>query len=241
MDFEKSATANFERHLARNSYPGRVLVIGRGEDGTWLQLYAIMGRSEQSRNRRFVVDGPTLRTEAIDPSKVEDPSLIIYPAMAELPGVYLVTNGDQTDTILSALRRAQTFEAALATREHESDPPHFTPRISGMLDARTGNPEVALSILRANEADPERTDRVMMRPAPPPPGYGYLLSVYQGDGSPLPSFRGDPLMVRLSGSVEQILDRYWSALDDENRVALAVKQILDPSMPGSIALRNRFT
>jgi IMP cyclohydrolase len=241
MDFHESAAANFERHLVRNSYPGRVLVIGRAADGSWLQIYAIMGRSERSRNRRFVADGPTLRTEAVDRSKIKDPSLIIYRAMAELPGVYLVTNGDQTDTIVDALRRAQTFEAALATREREPDSPNYTPRISGMLDARGGGPEVALSLLRANDADPEQTDRVSTRPAAPPPGYGYLLSVYQSDGSPLPPFRGDPLPVPLSGSAEQILDRYWSALDEQNRIALAVKQISDLALPGSISLRNRFS
>ena len=226
--------------LGRNPYPGRGLVLGRSEDGeAWLQLYWIMGRSANSRNRVFVADGATLRTEPFDASAVEDPSLILYDAMLELGPVYLVSNGDQTRTLYDALRRGGSFEGALETREREPDAPNFTPRISGMIDLRGAEPVFALSLLKASRADSARTDRHSFRPAPPPPGLGLGLTTYQGDGSPLPSFEGEPLWLPLAGAPEAVLARYWDALDRENRVSLALKRIPLRGGAGRLLIRNR--
>lgn len=239
MDIAQQAQANFQARIAANPYPGRGLVIGRGSAGEWLQIYWIMGRSEQSRNRRFVSEGATLRTEAVDAAKLDDPSLIIYRAMAELDGLYVVSNGDQTDTIVDALAAGGDFAAALATREREPDAPNYTPRISGLLDCRAENPTIALSILRANDGDPQATDRVMIAPALPRPGLGYGINTYEGDGAPLPPFRGDPIWLPCAGDAESVLSSYWDALDRDNRVAIAVKRI-EPGRPGVITLINRF-
>ena len=242
MQIRALAEANFRDRLERNRYPGRGLVLGRSADGAeWLLLYWIMGRSANSRNRVFVADGATLRTAPADPSKVSDPSLIIYDAMLELPGVYLVSNGDQTRTLADAIARGSTFEEALATRAREPDAPNYTPRISGMIDLRGGPPQIALSLLRANPADPALTDRHTFRPAPPPPGSGLCLTTYEGDGDPLPAFHGDPLWLPLDGDPEAVLDQYWEALDAENRIALALKRIPLVGRPGTILVRNRFS
>jgi hypothetical protein len=239
-DLADRAEATFARHLVANPYPGRGLVLGLGSDGeTWLQLYWIMGRSANSRNRVFVASGSTLRTEPFDASAVEDPSLILYDAMLELERAYLVSNGDQTRTVYEALARGGTFEGALATREREPDAPNFTPRISGLIDLRGAEPAFALSLLKASRADPALTDRITFRPAPPPPGFGLGLTTYQGDGAPLPSFEGEPLWLPLGGSPEAVLTRYWDALDRENRVSLALKCIPRHGGPGSLRLRNR--
>ncbi len=217
---------NFDRHIRRNGYPGRGLIIGRaGADDAWVLVYWIMGRSAHSRNRRFAVDGATLRTEPVDASLVQDPSLIIYEAMLELPNIYLVSNGDQTRTIYDALRTGGTFEGALLTREREPDAPNYTPRISAMLDLRTQTPQLALNILKANKANPALTDHTTWRPALPPAGLGYCITTYMSDGSPLPPFDVDPLLVSLRGSAKEILETCWAALDSDNRVSLAVKWI----------------
>src|SRR5688572_8793064 len=182
------AQRTLEQHVTRNRYPGRGIIIGRNGQGEWTLVYWIMGRSQNSRNRTFVAEGGTLRTQAFDPSLLEDPSLIIYEAMLELPGVQLISNGDQTRTIHDALARGSSFEAALATRAHEPDGPHYTPRISGMLDLRGAVPEVCLAILRASPLDPEQTDRSYFRVALPAPGTARALTTYASDGNPLPSF-----------------------------------------------------
>lgn len=218
------AEQNFDRHLRQNPYPGRGLVVGRGEDGAWLILYWIMGRSPNSRNRHFVAAGGTLRTEPLDPSLLADPSLIIYEAMLDLPGTFLVSNGDQTRTIYEALPAGGSFDAALQTREREPDAPNYTPRISAMLRPADPHP-LTFSILKANLFDPTWTDRFTYRPAPPPPGFGYGLTTYLGDGNPLPSYRGDPLLLPLFGTPQQLLATYWAALDRENRIALALKRV----------------
>ncbi len=243
MDAHSAAKQAFARQLEQNPYPGRGLVIGRADDGSWLLVYWIMGRSVNSRNRRFVAEEGTLRTEPVDPAKLSDPSLVIYEAMLERAPRYVVSNGDQTRTIFDVIGSGDAREAfarALETREREPDAPNYTPRISGLLDlSEPDAPRIALSILRANDADPAHTDRHVFHPAPPPPGLGLGLTTYSGDGSPLPAFRGDPLWLPLAGGPEALLDRYWQALDADNRVALAVKAIAALGGPGQLHVRNR--
>jgi hypothetical protein len=233
------ARANLERHLEANPYPGRGLVLGREAGGAWLQVYWVMGRSANSRNRVFVAEGATLRTEPHDAAAVEDPSLILYEAMLEVAGAHVVGNGDQTRTVCDALRSGGSFEAALETREREPDAPNYTPRITGLLDLRGDRPRLALSWLKANRADPAQTDRAFFRPAPPPPGLGLGLTTYRGDGRPLPPFEGEPIWLPLEGDAEAVLERYWSALDPGNRVALAVKRIPARGGAATLHVRNR--
>jgi hypothetical protein len=242
MDAIAIAAANFETHLQRNPYPGRGLVVGRatGIDNTWLQVYWIMGRSASSRNRHFVVSGTTMRTEPVDTREMDRPELLIYEAMLELPQTYLVSNGDQTRTIHDTLQAGGTFDAALATREREHDAPHYTPRISAMLELQASRPGVlTLNILKGNPIDPAHTDRFTYRPAAPQAGFGVGLTTYRGDGNPLPSFSGDPLLLPLKGSAQDVLETYWHALNEENRISIAVKQIASDGT-SRILVRNRF-
>lgn len=234
------ANRTFDRSIAQNRYPGRGLVIGRNGSGDWTLVYWIMGRSEHSRNRQFVAEGALLRTQAFDPSRVVDPSLIIYEAMLELPGVQLVSNGDQTRTLAEAFATGESFEAALTRRAHEPDAPHYTPRISGVLDRRGGSARLTLAILRANPGDPELTDRTFFQLAVPQPGIGRGLTTYAGDGNPLPSFAGEPLLLPLAGTGSDILERYWGGLDADNRIALAVKTLASDGRTSELLVRNRY-
>ena len=137
MTVEALADATFEAHIRRNPYPGRGLVLGRRSDGNgWLVVYFIMGRSENSRNRRFAAEGERLWTEPVDASRVENPELIIYDAMLAWSGVQLVGNGDQVRTAFEHLERGERFASAMETREREPDAPNFTPRITAKLDCR---------------------------------------------------------------------------------------------------------
>ena len=241
MQAASIAEHNFNRHIRHNSYPGRGIVVGRSSiKDAWLMIYWIMGRSNHSRNRRFIIDGNSLKTEPVDVGLVEDPSLIIYEAMLELSDIYLVGNGDQTRTIYEALEAGRTFDDALATREREPDAPNYTPRISAMLTLQRSPGRLTFNILKANLANPELTDRFTFRPAAPPPGLGYCLTTYQEDEQPLPSFDGDPLLLPCIGSAEEVLGSYWNALDADNRISLAVKEILAQGSASKVILRNRF-
>lgn len=240
MTIRQRAEEVFASHLKHNPYPGRGLAVGRNErDDRWVIVYFIMGRSDNSRNRRFVKDGERLYTEPVDRSKVTDSSLIIYDAILALPGMQIVSNGDQTSTVCSALKGGGTFEESLATREREPDAPNFTPRITAMLDVRLDQYSLAFSILKANLADPALTDRYTVRPANPPTGIAYGLTTYMGDGNPLPSFSGDLLTLPLIGTPQAILDAYWDALDSDNRVSLAVKEVKDDGTASEFFVRNR--
>jgi IMP cyclohydrolase len=239
MQARKIAETTFTNHLKNNVYPGRGLVVGRqADDAAWLMVYFIMGRSENSRNRRFAKDGERLWTEPVDESKVSDPSLIIYDAMLALPKIQIVSNGDQTTTLFNTLKSGGSFSGALNTREREPDAPNFTPRISAVLDLRTEDNNIHLSVLKANRTDPAKTDRITICPANPPAGFGYGLTTYMGDGAPLPSFAGDPLLLPLNGAPAEVLTAYWDALDKDNRVALAVKQVRNDGAAGELLIRN---
>jgi IMP cyclohydrolase len=238
MEAAHLAIRNFASHLRDNPYSGRGLVIGRSSlDHGWIILYWIMGRSAHSRNRRFVVEGGTLRTTPVDPQLLTDPSLIIYEAMLELPDIYLVSNGAQTRTMYETLSTGGTFDAALAQWQHEPDAPNYTPRISAML--MLAQQQVTLSLLKVNPIDPAYTDRYTYRPAVPAQGLGVGLTTYRSDGNPLPSFTGDPLLLPCAGSPEDLLDTYWEALDVHNRVALAVKHIPAQGGTSTIIVRNQ--
>jgi hypothetical protein len=240
MNAHAIAAANFATHIQQNSYPGRGLVIGRSGPEEWLMVYWIMGRSASSRNRHFVVSGTTVRTEPVDTSEMQRPELLIYDAMIEFSHIYLVCNGDQTRTIYDTLQDGGSFDDALATREREHDAPHYTPRISGMLELHSDPIAVVLSILKASPIDPADTDRFTYRPALPQPGFGVGLTTYCGDGNPLPSFTGEPLILPLGSSAEEVLETYWSALNEENRISLAVKQISADDGVSRTLVRNRF-
>lgn len=235
------ASETLENHIAANPYPGRGLVVGQSRDGScWQQVYFIMGRSPNSRNRQFVCDGGVLRTVPFDASKVEDPSLIIYEAMLEHDGSFLVSNGDQTRTLHDGIANGQTMREALREREREPDAPNYTPRITAMLDLGKGEPQLGLSILKANKVDPAHTDRHYYYPSPPAAGVGYGLTTYMGNGNPLPTFLGDPLLLPIEESPEDTLERYWSALDEDNRISIAVKEIAADGSSSRIVIRNKY-
>lgn len=241
MNAHQMATATFGSHISSNPYPGRGLAIGKAANGeAWLQVYFIMGRSPNSRNRQFAAIGGILETQPYDASKVEDPSLIIYEAMLEIEKAFLVSNGDQTRTLCDGLAAGQSMPQALESREREPDAPNYTPRITGMLDFSGSAPSVSLSILKANKIEPAYTDRYYYHPALPSDGLAYGLTTYMGDGNPLPTFSGDPLTLPLQANAEETLEAYWNALDGENRISLAVKEIALDGSGSRIVSKNKY-
>lgn len=212
--------------LSATSYPGRGIVMGRSADGAKaVAAYFIMGRSENSRNRVFVRDGDGIRTQAFDPAKLTDPSLIIYAPVRVLGNKTIVTNGDQTDTIYRNMDNQQTFEHSLRCREFEPDAPNYTPRISGIMHVSGGDYNFALSILKSDNGDPASCNRFTYAYSHPKAGVGRFIHTYRGDGNPLPSFEGEPEPVIIDGGLDHTTDTIWNALDADNKVSLFVRFI----------------
>ncbi len=185
---------SLETELKNNAYPGRGIVIGKSEDGKKaVTAYFIMGRSENSRNRIFVEDGQGIRTQAFDPSKLTDPSLIIYAPVRVLGNKTIVTNGDQTDTIYDGMDAQMTFEQSLRSREYEPDAPNYTPRISGIMHIEDGSYSYAMSILKSDNGRAECCDQYTYAYRAPIAGEGRFIHTYMEDGDPLPSFEGESL------------------------------------------------
>lgn len=206
-----------------NPYVGRGIVIGLTEDGEHaVCAYFIMGRSANSRNRVFSIRDGAVYTEPFDASRVEDPSLIIYAAVRGLGNRLIVTNGDQTDTILRYLAEGKSFEEALETREFEPDAPNFTPRISGLLTMENGSLSYRMSILKSVDAIGSACARYTFS-YPAVKGLGHFLHTYVTDGDPIPTFQGEPERVMIPDSIDSFTDMLWENLDPDNKISLYVR------------------
>ena len=215
-----------EQELKSNAYPGRGIVIGRSANGKYaVTAYFIMGRSANSRNRVFVAEGEGIRTQAFDPSKLEDPSLIIYAPVRVLGNKTIVTNGDQTDTIYEGMDKQLTFEQSLRTREFEPDGPNYTPRISGVMHIENGEYSYAMSILKSNNGNPDACLRYTYAYEKAIPGEGRFIHTYKCDGNPLPSFEGEPKLIGIPNDMESFTELLWNSLNEENKVSLFVRYI----------------
>jgi len=219
---------NLCEFLAGNDYPGRGICIGMTPGGKAVIAYFIMGRSTNSRNRVFDPIEGGIRTKAADPSKMTDPHLIIYNPVLIFAKTTIVTNGDQTNTIYDFMSQNKFpgfhFEAALNTRTFEDDSPNWTPRISGMVDMKTG--AYKINILKSCGGDEKSVQRFTFNYAQPLSGEGHFISTYKCNGTPIPSFQGEPMRVIID---EEDPDRYaaklWDALNEENKVSLFVRAV----------------
>ena len=217
---------SIENELKGNACPGRGIVLGKTPDGgKAVAAYFIMGRSENSRNRVFVEEGEGIRTQAFDPSKMEDPSLIIYAPVRVLGKDTIVTNGDQTDTVYDLMSEGKTFEESLRTREFEPDAPNYTPRISGIMHVEGGSYDYAMSILKSNNGNPEACNRYTFSYSNPVNGEGHFIHTYMGDGNPLPSYEGEPTLVDVLDDINEYTELLWNSLNADNKVSLFVRYI----------------
>lgn len=209
------------------AYHGRGIMIGKSADGKNAVIaYFIMGRSENSRNRVFVEDGDGIRTQAFDESKMVDPHLIIYAPVRVLGNKTIVTNGDQTDTLYNLMDAQYTFEQALRTREFEDDAPNYTPRISGVVRLENENMNFALSILKSAEGDASSCQRYTYAYSNPVNGRAKFIHTYKCDGSPLPSFEGEPKTLQLPDvGIDELSEIIWNNLNADNKVSLFVRYI----------------
>ena len=224
--------------LRANPYPGRGILLGRSADNRYaVAAYFIMGRSENSRNRIFTETEDGIRTQAHDPSKMTDPSLIIYHPVRQVGRGLIVTNGDQTDTIRDYILQGRTFQEALRSREFEPDGPNYTPRISGLLSP---DGSFKLSILKSSDGDPSCCQRFFYAYDCPVAGEGRFIHTYRGDGSPLPSFEGEPVRVSLKApDPETLAGEIWESLNEDNKVSLFVRYINRADGSHRDAIRNK--
>lgn len=212
--------------LRNNPYPGRGIVTGMSPDSKRLvQIYWIMGRSENSRNRIFIEENGFIKTEAWDACKVEDPSLIIYYAAKHQKATHIISNGDQTDTVYNAIECSDTFEDALNTRNFEPDIPNYTPRISGVIDLNDKQYTYKLYIIKSIYNNPSFCVRQFYYYEKAIPGFGHCIHTYLGDGDPLPSFDKEPFVVPIFDDIYETANFYWDILNENNKISILAKYI----------------
>ena len=213
-------TGDLRSLLSSNTYPGRGIVLGMTPDSkNSVAAYFIMGRSVNSRNRVFLEEPDGIRTEAFDPSKLADPSLIIYHPVRQVARSLIVTNGDQTDTIRDYLEQGLSLEQALRTREFEPDGPNWTPRISGLV---LPDGSYKMSILKSADAEGSACSRHFFE-YPALPGVGHFLHTYVCDGNPIPTFQGEPERVKMDNDMDAFTKMLWESLNEDNKISLFVR------------------
>jgi len=232
--------SNNIKKIQENIYPGRGIIIGKTpNDNFYVQVYWIMGRSANSRNRIFQKYDNCVKTKAFDEKKLEDPTLIIYSPIKKHDNYHIVGNGDQTDTIYDYIYSGKTFENALESRSFEPDAPHYTPRISGIVDTNLDNPNYKLSILKSINNNSEFCQRVFFNYQNFISGYGHCIHTFKSDGHPLPSFEGEPFLVELFDDIDENINHFWNSLNQENRISLLVKYINVISNEVTINIKNK--
>ena len=230
---------NVGKYLKDNNYPGRGIILGQTETSA-VMAYFIMGRSENSRNRIFVEKEKGIITQAHDESKLVDPSLIIYaPVRIAENGSTVVTNGDQTDTVIEYLNQGKSFEEALRTRTFEPDAPNFTPRISGLMNVEDNKVTYKLSILKSIEGSEEGVQRFFYEYDSTVNGTGHIIHTYEQDGDPIPSFCGEPVKIDLYNQIDELTEVLWQNLNSENKVSLFVRYIDKQSGTVSTRICNK--
>lgn len=231
-----NASKNLD-NLRVNPYPGRGIVLGHNKRGSIIQIYWMMGRSESSRNRIFVKKKNIIQTNLFNKNYSGDISLIIYNALNNVGDLHVVSNGDQTDTIIDYLKKDKVggFGKALKTRTFEPDKPTFTPRISGVSNVKT-NKNILSIIKRGKNGKPVHKFWNLKDK----PGIGDCIHTYKSDGSPLPSFEGKPYPVPIPDTIDEIADTYWEVLNDDNKVALVVKMIDKKTGKVDLRIKNKL-
>jgi hypothetical protein len=206
--------------LKSNTYPGRGIIAGETSDcKNAAAAYFIMGRSENSRNRIFVERNGEVTIYPFDESKVSDPSLIIYSPVRKYRNSLIVTNGDQTDTVLEGLKNGLSFSESLKSRSFEPDVPNFTPRISAILNFADGAFDYEMSILKSADALGSACSRYNFAYAPLG-GLGHFIHTYNSDGNPVPTFTGEPERVAIPCNLDEFANGIWSNLNEFNKVSL---------------------
>ena len=216
---------NIGKLIKDNSYVGRGIILGKSRDAkSAVFAYFIMGRSDNSRNRIFVENGSEVIIHPFDASKVEDPSLIIYSPVRKFENNLVVTNGDQTDTVIEFLEKGESFEAALETREFEPDGPNWTPRISGMFTFADGDFTYKMNILKSADAEGTACNRFNYS-YKSLAGLGHFIHTYVCDGNPIPTFQGEPERVEIPNNIDEFTNDIWTNLNDANKISLYVRYI----------------
>lgn len=206
-------------------------------------IYWLMGRSEGSRSRVLSQNNGRVFTEATDRSKITNPELVIYNAMDDemSAGIWVVSNGQQTDSVLNQMTFGSTLETAMRQWRHEPDAPNFTPRITGVVCTNLAAIyPLGMAIIKKSPWG-EGSDLQTFQFSQVEKGFGYCLTTYCGDGNPLPPFHGEPLLMPLVGDAEHLGEQYWEALNQENRVSLVVKRLLPGLGTSRVLIFNRYT
>ena len=239
-DFQPDLRMSPQIHLLQNNpYPGRGIIIGMTPSKDhYVQIYWIMGRSDNSRNRQFEREGSFVRNKAFDEAAIIDPSLIIYYPLKSINQYHIITNGDQTDTIMNGLINHQTFEESLFSREYEPDAPHFTPRISGIIDTEQMN--YKLSILKSSQNQEGACIRNFFNYSVFIPGTGHCIHTYsKEENGALRSFVGEPFELPLFDHIDEVKDYYWNLLEEDNKISLLVKFIDTSTLTTEISIINK--
>ncbi|WP_233709841.1 IMP cyclohydrolase [Helicobacter salomonis] len=211
--------------LNTQRYFGRGILVGTSSCGSYAFWgYFLMGRSAQSQNRLFTQQDHNVHIAFITPPS-GDTSLIFYPPILHQDPHVIITNGSQTQVIAQALREGQSFYQALHTQSFEPDSPHFTPRISALIQLKDQSFSYQMSLIKALRGANTLVCSRYFYDYESLPGRGHFLHTYAHDATPLPSFCGEPKQIAIPPNLSEFGTQIWQHLDPTYKVALCVQSL----------------
>lgn len=212
--------------VARVSYPGCGVICGKSADGLSAVLACfIMGRSPLSKNRRFVEEGGGVKIEPFIPNVMRDHQTLLYSPVLAFDNCLLMGNGSQTEDVRRALKEGNSFSEAVFAQRCFSDAPHFTPRVTALADIDGSRVGLSMSVVKRMDNETDTVCRSIFRYDDLAPGVGCYLHSYECDANPLPPVAGEPVQVRVNGSIFDIVADIWENLNAENKVSLWVRTV----------------
>ena len=225
--------------LQANTYPGRGIVLGASPGGQYaVQVYWTMGRSENSRKRVIAVENGVVRTVPTTKDELYKADLVIYPLAAEADGLYVVSNGGQTEPVCADMAAGLSHQQALDKWKFEHDEPIYTPRITGVSQVANGAQGYQLSIVKPYKNNPAYCQRQVFGYEAAMPGYGHCIHTYAENGSPCPAFVGEPFVLPLFDDITETMDFYWNLLPAAYIVGMYVRFIDVSTGKAMFEIRN---
>ena len=93
-----------------------------------------------------------------------------------------------------------------------------------MLTFGNGDFTYRMSILKSADAEGSACNRFTYSYAPLC-GLGHFIHTYVCDGNPIPTFQGEPERIAVCDDIDEMTDRLWASLNEQNKISLYVRYV----------------
>lgn len=153
-------------------YVGRIVAIGRTQDGRGAGLYRVSSRSFPNREARVLPKAVAIVPKPGFENDIHKNPYIAYNCFRQVGALAVVSNGSHTDPVAEKLESGMSIRDALATVMLAMDYEHDslnTPRIAGVVRADGASGYLAIV----------RQDALLVREFALQPGQAFYVCTYE--------------------------------------------------------------